>query len=161
MSAVEGLVIDVATGTGTFGRHIAGINRTVYGIDISLEMLQKGQYYVKREGVKNMNFARADAESLPFGNSVFDGCLFCGSLHIFLDTAAILREVGRTLKPGAVVCVTTLIHGEKGIYKHTLSRPHMKIFDIPDLVKIVNEAGFDQFDSQSYGCLILFTMRKK
>jgi SAM-dependent methyltransferase len=161
MSVVEGLVLDVATGTGTFGRHIAGISRTVYGIDISLEMLQKGQDYVKREGVKNMNFARADAESLPFGNNVFDGCLFCGSLHIFSDTIGILREVGRTLKPSALVLVTTIIHGNKGIYKQTPSRPHMKIFDIHDLESNVNEAGFEQFDQLTYGCLILFTMRKK
>ena len=165
MAPVKGLILDVATGTGTLGRHIAGSERSVYGIDISAEMLQKGRTYAKREGVHNMNFARADGESLPFGSNVFDACLFCGSIHIFPDTVRVLKEVGRTLKPGALVIVTTVIHGEKGILSRRRSRQqkpkHMKIFEIEELQKAVDESGFEQFEPQVFGCLLMFTIRKK
>jgi len=162
MSSVEGVILDVATGTGTLGRHIAGTGRIVYGIDISWEMLRKGHDYTKSEGVQNMEFARADGESLPFGNCVFDGCLLCGCLHIFPDTHKILTEVGRTLKPGAPVVVTTVIHGEKGIYSNHQRKPkNMKIFDIQELKKSVYDAGFEHFEPQAHGCLLIFTMRKE
>lgn len=161
ISPVEGLVLDVATGTGTYGRHTAGTGRKVCGIDISFEMLRKGKYFTKKEGVQNMNFARADGGTLPFGDKIFDGCLFCGSLHVFPDTVKVLKEVGRTLKSGAMVIVTTLIHGEKGLIKNAPSRPNMKIFDLPDLQKDVYEAGFEKFEPRAFGCLLMFTMFKK
>jgi ubiquinone/menaquinone biosynthesis C-methylase UbiE len=53
-------------------------------------MLRKGQQFTQRKGVKNMKFARADGESLPFDDGVFDGCLFCGSLHVFPNTKRVL-----------------------------------------------------------------------
>jgi len=165
IGSVNGRVLDVATGTGTYGRHVAGRRRSVYGIDISLEMLRKGQQFVEREGVDNMSFARADGESMPFADGVFDCCLFCGSLHVFPDTKRVLREVGRTLKLGAPVVVTTLIHGEKGILKARGTRQRepkkMKVFDLPGLQVDVEEAGFDDFKPEAYGCLLMFTMRKK
>jgi hypothetical protein len=43
----------------------------------------------------------------------------------------------------------------------TRSHPYLKIFDIPDLIKIVKEAGFEQFEPLPYGCLLMFTMQKK
>jgi SAM-dependent methyltransferase len=165
IDSIEGLVLDVATGTGTYGRHIAGSSRTVYGIDISLEMLRKGQQFAKRESVEHMNFARADGVALPFDNGIFDGCLFCGSLHVFPDTKGVLEEVGRTLKPGAGVIVTTLIHGDKGILKARGGRHHemknMKVFDLLDLKTIIEQAGFVDFKPETYGCLLMFTMKKR
>jgi len=165
ISSVDGHVLDVATGTGTYGRHVAGSRRTVYGVDISLEMLRKGQQFTRRESVTNMNFARADGECLPFADGVFDGCLFCGSLHVFPDTKRVLIEVGRTLKPGAPVVVTTLIHGEKGVFKASSRNQRepkqMKVFDLPALQADVKEAGFGDFKPEAFGCLLMFTMRKK
>ena len=165
IGSVDGLVLDVATGTGTYGRHVADSRRVVYGIDISWEMLRKGQEFVERERVDHMNFARADGETLPFADGVFDGCLFCGSLHLFPDTQRVLREVRRTLKTGALVIVTTLIRGEKGILRADRGRrrepKQMKVFDLPALQADVEEAGFDDFKPEAFGCLLMFTMKKK
>ena len=86
MAPVKGLVLDVATGTGINGRHIAGPQRAVYGVDISVEMLRKAQKYMQRDRIQKMFLARADGDALPFGDAVFDGCLLCGCLHIFPDT---------------------------------------------------------------------------
>jgi ubiquinone/menaquinone biosynthesis C-methylase UbiE len=65
----------------------------LYGTDISLEMFRKSQQFAQRDNIKNMNFAGADGESLPFVQEVSECCLFCGSLHIFLDTKKVLKRV--------------------------------------------------------------------
>ncbi len=165
INAIEGRILDVATGTGTIGRHLAGDHREVYGIDISQEMIEKGQIYAAREGISNMHFSRADGEALPFADSVFDACLFCGALHIFPNTVEILQKVGRTLKKQAPVVVTTVIHGEFGIVNKKQRRQveprNMKVFDLDELERMVCEAGFAEFKPDIYGCLILFTMRKQ
>ena len=87
MDRVQGRVLDVATGTGTYGRHVAGRGRVVFGIDVSQHMLRKGQVFAQQEKVTHMHFARADAGALPFADGTFDGCMLCGSLHIFPDKA--------------------------------------------------------------------------
>jgi ubiquinone/menaquinone biosynthesis C-methylase UbiE/uncharacterized protein YbaR (Trm112 family) len=165
MLPVKGLVLDVATGTGTYGRRVAGAERTVYGIDLSLDMMHVGQAYVRREGVTNMHFSRADVECLPFGDCLFDGCFTCGSLHLFSDTFKALTEIGRTLKAGAPLIAYTLTWRETGIWEwmHDLLHRwgHLKVFDLPTLQEMLDEAGFVQFEPDTKGGILLFTARKR
>lgn len=165
ISSTEGWILDVATGTGTIGRHLAEDQRHVYGVDISQEMIERGQMYAARQGILNMHSARADAEVLPFRDGVFDACLFCGSLHIFPNTVEILQKVGRTLKKQAPVVVTTVIRGEYGIFskkqKRQVEPRNMKVFELDELERMVSEAGFTEFKPEIIGCLILFMMRKQ
>jgi ubiquinone/menaquinone biosynthesis C-methylase UbiE/uncharacterized protein YbaR (Trm112 family) len=167
MLPVKGLVLDVATGTGTYGRRVAGAQRTVYGIDISLDMMHVGQAYVKREGVTHMYFSRAEVEALPFGDCCFDGCLTCGSLHLFPDTLKALTEISRTLKSGAPLVVFTFTWGETGILKYEWMRRRilrgrsLRVFELPDLQRLLDKAGFEQFEPQIRGSILMFTARKR
>jgi len=165
LGTVEGNVLDFATGTGTYGRHVARPNCTVFGIDISLEMIRRGQVLTQKSKARGMLYARADGEQLPFANDFFDACLLCGSLHIFADTLGVLREIGRTLKAGAKVVGTTVIHGEKGVLRAKKGRTPrlktMKVFQLPELERMTSEAGFDGFQAEPFGCLLLFVMTKR
>jgi len=165
IDSIRGCVLDVATGTGTYGRHIANRERRVYGIDISWEMLKKGQQFVDHERITNMYFGRADAESLPFEDRAFDGCLFCGSLHIFPDTKKILTEVGRTMKCGSPLVVTTIIHGDKGILRdrglRTRKPRRFRVFELSELEEAVAATDFSDFEPDVHGSVILFTAKKK
>ncbi len=166
LSSVKGLVLDVATGTGTYGRHVAGRDCTVYGVDISLDMMRKGQIYLKREHVTDMNFARADVEALPFGDNLFDGCFLCGSLHAFPHTLPALTEISRTLRPGAPMLVTTLTWGQRGITQYAWMRRRLrqqnkvKIFDLASLQQLLAQAGFESCTPQIQGALVAVTARK-
>ena len=64
--SIEGRVLDVACGPGTYGRRIASPSREVFGIDVSMGMLRQGVVYTAKEGIPNMHFARARVEALPF-----------------------------------------------------------------------------------------------
>lgn len=49
---------------------VAGPSTKVYGIDISEGMLWQGVEYLRREGVGNVGFARAQVEALPFRHAL-------------------------------------------------------------------------------------------
>jgi SAM-dependent methyltransferase len=103
VQSTKGRVLDVACGPGTFGRRIASPWNEVFGIDISMGMLRQGAAYAAKEGTPNVHFARARVEALPFEDGLFDATLCCGSLHLFADTVIALREIGRVMKPAAIL----------------------------------------------------------
>ena len=117
VESIQGRVIDIACGPGTYGRRIASPSKEVFGIDVSMGMLQQGAAYTAKEGIPNMHFARARVEALPFEDGVFDAALCCGSLHLFTDTVIALREIARVMKPGAILSVFTFTAGRRGILK--------------------------------------------
>ncbi len=167
ITPIKGLVIDVATGPGTYGRRVAGDGRTVYGIDISQDMMSVGMEKVKREGISGMHFSRADVEALPFGEGVFAAGIASGCLHLFPDTLKALHEISRTLLPGAPLVVVTFAWGDRGILKYDWARQRirargrMTIFDIHTLPALLDQAGFDFFDPDARGGVLLFRARKR
>ena len=113
VQSVQGRVLDIACGPGTYGRRIASPSKEVFGIDVSMGMLRQGVAYAAKEGIRNVHFARARVEALPFEDGLFDATLCCGSLHLFADTVVALREMARVMKPGAVLSVFTFSAGRR------------------------------------------------
>lgn len=52
--------------------------------------------------VQNLN----EKPTLPFGDAEFDGCGICVSIDYLTQPIEVLRDLGRTLKPGAPLIVT-------------------------------------------------------
>jgi ubiquinone/menaquinone biosynthesis C-methylase UbiE len=57
----------------------------VYGIDISMGMLEMATKYAREKGIRSVCFARGMAEKLPFPDDLFDGVTCCGVLHIKIN----------------------------------------------------------------------------
>ncbi|HZK93501.1 MAG TPA: methyltransferase domain-containing protein [Prolixibacteraceae bacterium] len=89
----NGYILDVACGPATFGRRIASSNKIVCGIDISIGALQRGMKNIVKDGVSNVYLTRSRVEELPFINSLFDGVISNGSLHLFPNTLHALQEI--------------------------------------------------------------------
>ena len=163
---VKGLVLDAACGPGTLGRRVAP-RSTVYGVDISKGMLRKGLAFVERDHLSNVHFARAKVEELPFPDDLFDAAVCGGALHLFADTVLALREIGRTMKEGAPLAVTTFVAGNKGILRFRRVRIHVQqhhsvhVFELPQLESYLTESGFEDFLPQVYGSLLVFSARKR
>ncbi len=95
-------VLDLATGTGdqviALFENKAHVGSAV-GIDLSAEMLQLAK---KKIGVKKysgqVEFLRADAEKIPFGNDQFDAATFSFGIRNVNDPLSSLREIHRILK---------------------------------------------------------------
>jgi len=148
---VSGCVLDVACGPGTYGRRIASSSKEVFGIDISKGMLMQGSAYVVRDRIPDMHFARARVEALPFEDGFFDAVLCGGSLHLFADTLIALREIGRVMKPGAILSVFTFGAGTEGILKFRRVRERsfrhhgLHVFELAKMEQYLAEAGFEDF----------------
>jgi len=163
---ITGNILDVACGPGTFGRRVAGPSRAAYGIDISAGMLEQGRIYAQREHVTNMHFARARVESLPFADGTFQAAMCCGSLHLFADTVLALREIGRALKPGALLVGVTFTPSSAGMFRFRKVREYISrsygthLFGIEALGELLREAGFGSYRARAYGSGLIFSAYK-
>jgi SAM-dependent methyltransferase len=88
-------VLDVGCGAGQTTRWLAGRGAEVAAFDLSLEQLRLGRAYGGPVPVA------ADAEALPFRDGAFDlACSAYGALPFVADSARVMREVARVLRPG-------------------------------------------------------------
>jgi len=164
---ISGRVLDVACGPGTYGRRITSPSKEVFGVDISKGMLMQGAVYVARDRIPNMHFARARVEALPFGNGFFDAVLCGGSLHLFANTLIALREIGRVMKPGAILSVFTFGAGTEGILKSRRVRERsfrhhgLHVFELSEMEQYLGAAGFEDFLPEMSGSILTFGARKR
>jgi len=167
LESTNGRLIDIACGPGTYGRRIASPSKEVFGIDVSMGMLRQGEAYSTKEGICNMHFARARVEALPFASGLFDGALCCGSLHLFTDTVTALREIARVMKPLAILSVFTFTAGNAGLLKFRGVREWYRkdhglhVFEIPEMEQYLRTAGFERFQTEVFGSILTFTVRKQ
>jgi SAM-dependent methyltransferase len=160
MAGVTGAILDVACGTATYTRRIASPGKTVYGIDISMGMLRQGMAYVRRDGTAGVHLARARVEELPFENGVFDGVVCAGSLHLFPDVALALREIARTMKPGAPLTAQTIVVGDTLINRWVRRLREVHTFELAELQRYVEEAGFEGFQPRQDSMILTFSAHK-
>lgn len=96
------VALDIATAAGhtaaAFAPHVA----KVIASDLTPEMLTQASKLAKERGLTNMETAAADAEDLPFGDSMFDLVTCRIAPHHFPDVAAFVAESRRVLKPGGI-----------------------------------------------------------
>jgi ubiquinone/menaquinone biosynthesis C-methylase UbiE/uncharacterized protein YbaR (Trm112 family) len=167
LQSTKGRLLDVACGPATFGRRVASPTRAVFGIDVSMGMLRQGAAYALHEGIQNIQFARARVEALPFEDGFFDAVLCCGSLHLFADTTAALREIARVMKPGATLAVFTFCAGRGGILKFRRIREWsfrdhgLHVFELPQLEGYLDASGFKDFSPQVSGSILTFSALKQ
>src|SRR6266508_4795289 len=104
-SPPPGRVLDVATGTAGVALMLAErTGAAVTGVDLTANMLRRGRDRVERRGAsRRIRLLVGRAEQLPFPDSTFDALTFTYLLRYVSDPAATLRELGRVLKPGALM----------------------------------------------------------
>jgi len=160
LDGINGSLLDVACGPATYGRRLACASRNIYGIDISMGMLQQGLTYIKRDHVQGVHLARARVEELPFEDAVFDGVICSGSLHLFPDPVLALREIKRTMKPGAPISIQTFVAGKTLINRFVQGHSWVHTFELVELQRDINAAGFEEFQPTLDGIVLTFSARK-
>ncbi len=96
-------MLDTGCGTGVWTERLALRGYSVYGVDISLKMVQAG---VKRRSAGKTPFTliAGDIEMLPFKAASFDVCFGGGVLHHFPSLDNALKEMKRVLKHNGRIC---------------------------------------------------------
>lgn len=99
------LILDVAAGTAGVSIQLAErTDATVIGLDLTEQMLRRGQRNVARAGqAGRISLVAGRAEQLPFPDATFDALTFTYLLRYVADPQATLAELARVVKPGGIV----------------------------------------------------------
>ena len=103
-SGEPGTWLDAGCGAGTYTRILLRHGHDVVGVDYSLPTLRKA---VIRESA-GASFAVADVRHLPFGPELFDGILCLGVTQALEQSATVVTELARLLKPEGQLWIDAL-----------------------------------------------------
>lgn len=93
-------VLEVGCGAAAAARWLATQGAWAVGIDLSAGMLRHAALSAERARVR-VPLVQADALALPFADEAFDiACTAFGAIPFVVDSAALMREVYRVLRPG-------------------------------------------------------------
>ena len=96
-------VLDVACGTGLVTCHVArqvGESGTVIGVDVAGKMVAYAQQVAANQRLRQVTWARMDAEELLLPDGTFDVALCALGLMYVPHPVQALQEMYRVLKPG-------------------------------------------------------------
>ena len=93
-------VLEVGGGAAMCSRWLATQGAEPVALDLSGGMLRHAADAAARSGVR-VPLVQADAQRLPFADGAFDtACTAFGAVPFVADSAAVMREVARVLRPG-------------------------------------------------------------
>jgi SAM-dependent methyltransferase len=93
-------VLEVGCGAAQCARWLLAHGAHPVGLDLSAGMLAAGNGLAAVTGIA-VPLVQADAERLPFADASFDlACSAHGAVPFCADSAAVMREVARVLRPG-------------------------------------------------------------
>ena len=133
---------DLGAGTGHFAARAAPFVGRVIAVDASEEMLAAA--HDRLDGASNVDLRCGDLEDLPIDDGELDVAVLLLVLHYVVEPQAVLKEVGRTLKPGGrLVIVDMRRHSREG-YQEDMGHVWPG-FDEADLACWHQEAGLADF----------------
>jgi ubiquinone/menaquinone biosynthesis C-methylase UbiE len=145
----EWRVLDIATGGGHTALAFAPRVREVVATDITREMLDAAERFVRGKGVTNVRFAEADACALPFDAAEFDLVTCRVAPHHFPDPAKFAREMARVLKPGGVATMIDNVVPEDratGDYINAFEKfrdpSHVRAYTKAEWLQFFTDVGF-------------------
>jgi ubiquinone/menaquinone biosynthesis C-methylase UbiE len=102
-------ILDLGCGTGELARTLAAAGLRVVGCDISRQMLVRaagdGGVY-PGDGYSGWVRLAPDWQNLPFESAAFDVVVAASVLEYVAESAVVLRECARVVRPGGVVLYT-------------------------------------------------------
>jgi arsenite methyltransferase len=121
-------VLDLGSGGGIdviLSAKRVGPDGTVYGVDMTDEMLALARRNAAEAGVRNVHFLKCVIEEIPLPADSVDVVISNCVINLSTDKAAVLAEIGRVLRPGGRVGVSDVVaedrltpaeRGERGSY---------------------------------------------
>jgi ubiquinone/menaquinone biosynthesis C-methylase UbiE len=105
-------VLDLGSGGGIdviLSARRVGPTGTVYGVDMTDEMLALAQQNAREAGVTTVHFLKGTIEQIPLPASSVDVVISNCVINLSTDKAAVLSEIARVLRPGGRVGVSDVV----------------------------------------------------
>ncbi|GJF00389.1 S-adenosyl-L-methionine-dependent methyltransferase [Phanerochaete sordida] len=143
-------ILDVGCGPGSItidlARHVPRGHVTGVDTDAASETLAKARAQAAQEGVTNVEFAVADAFTLPFADGTFDAVHAHQVIQYVDDPVRFLREMRRVAKPGGVIAVRTWDLGLFTFHPSTAA-PINRMIDV--MVRTFRETGREPYTGRN------------
>ncbi|ADO68161.1 class I SAM-dependent methyltransferase [Stigmatella aurantiaca] len=139
MLALAGLapgmrVLDIAAGRGEPAlpaAHRVGPQGWVLGIDLVEGMLHIARERARREGLNNVEFRAADAESFQAGETLFDVATVRWGLMFMPAPERVLASLHRALKPGGALVIASWADADRVPFASLPRRILERYRDVP------------------------------
>ncbi|WP_405825728.1 class I SAM-dependent methyltransferase [Streptomyces sp. NBC_01390] len=94
-------VLDIGCGTGQSTREAARAagKGIAVGVDLSAPMLERARWLSDDQGLRNVTYQQADAQTHRFPPARFDLCISRFGTMFFADPVAAFTNIGRALRP--------------------------------------------------------------
>jgi arsenite methyltransferase len=106
------VVLDLGSGGGIdvlLSARRVGASGTVYGLDMTDEMLALAQRNARTAGATNVHFLKGLIESIPLPAESVDVVISNCVVNLSADKAAVYGEIARVLRPGGRVGITDIV----------------------------------------------------
>ena len=97
----SGKLLDVGCGNGNTLVPLADTSLELFGLDLSNAMIEEA----KKRLLSRAELCVGNAEVLPYGDGVFDIVVCNASFHHYPKPDAVLEEMNRVMKPGAMLYI--------------------------------------------------------
>jgi len=150
-------VLDLGSGAGIdvfLAARKVGKKGHVIGVDMTQEMIKKGQKIAREQGIKNVEFRLGEIENLPIENDSIDVIISNCVINLSPNKLKTFKEAYRVLKHGGRIMVSDLIT------KGSLPKDIRKSFDAwsgciagalekNEYINTVKKAGFCKIEVAS------------
>ncbi len=154
-------VLDLGCGAGRFVGELLHMGVSTIGVDIAEAAISRATINVPGGDLRVLN----EDGSIPLDHNSID-LVWCSEvLEHIADTAGVLNEVRRVLKPGGRLLITVPFHGKIKNITIALTKfeshfdplgQHLRFFTQKSLSTTLRNAHFDQVKINAYGGLPFF-----